>query len=176
MKYKPRDFFMLSIPAGIILFLDQASKLWIERTLQVGEIWAPFPALASFFRLIHWKNTGVAFGMFQDSNLFFAALAWVVSAAIAYYFPRISPRDWPLRLALILQFSGALGNLIDRLRVGYVIDFISVGNFYIFNVADSAITVGVAVLVLGVILQEMRERREKLTANPPLEDQQEGKG
>ena len=164
MKYTFRDFLTLSIPASVIIFFDQLTKLWVERNLEVGEFWMPLTWLEPYARLIHWKNTGVAFGMFQDSNLFFAALAWFVTAAIAFYFPRISRQDWPLRLALTLQFSGALGNMIDRLRVGYVIDFISVGKFYIFNIADSAITIGVVVLVLGVFIQEMRERKEKKAA------------
>jgi signal peptidase II len=71
-------------------------------------------------------------------------------------------------LALGLQLGGALGNWIDRMTVGYVVDFISVGNFPVFNVADSCITIGVGVLLLGVILQERQERKQKEAVTPDM--------
>ncbi len=67
--------------------------------------------------------------------------------------------DWILRVALSMQLAGAVGNLIDRIVYGFVTDFISVGTFAVFNVADSSITVGVAVLLLGVWLQEQRQKK-----------------
>ena len=114
-------------------------------------------------RIVHWNNTGAAFGMLQGYNPVFTILAVLVSLVIIYYFPRISSNDWPLRLALCLQLGGAVGNLVDRITVGQVTDFISVGTFPVFNVADSSISIGVVVLLLGVWY---KDRQEKAAALP----------
>jgi signal peptidase II len=86
-------------------------------------------------------------------------LAFIVIGAILFYYPHVDQDDWSLRLALSMQLGGALGNLIDRLTIGHVTDFISVGNFPVFNVADASISVGAAVLFLGVWIRERAERR-----------------
>jgi signal peptidase II len=81
-----------------------------------------------------------------------------VAIAIIYYFPRVPANDWTLRIAMGLQLGGALGNLYDRIfNVGEVTDFISVGNFPVFNVADASISVGVLVLLLGIWLQDRKK-------------------
>lgn len=152
----------LYIIAAVIVLLDQASKAAVRTFLAVGEIWTPWPWLAPYARIIHWSNTGVAFGMFQGRSLFFAVLAAVVAAAIIYYYPLVPVEDKVLRFALGMQLCGALGNLADRLfNGGQVTDFISVGNFAVFNVADACITVGVGVLLIGIWLQDKREKELK---------------
>jgi signal peptidase II len=99
--------------------------------------------------------------MFQGASLVFTVLAFLVIAAILYYYPRVDAEDWPLRLAMGLQMGGALGNLGDRLtQNGQVTDFISVGSFPVFNIADSSISVGVAVLILGVWWKERQEKKQ----------------
>jgi signal peptidase II len=110
---------------------------------------------------VHWYNRGAAFGMFQEGSMVFTVLAFIIIAAILYYYPQVSGADWPLRLAMSMQLGGALGNLIDRLTIGHVTDFISVGTFPVFNIADSSITVGVIALLLGVWWQERAERAKK---------------
>ena len=94
----------------------------------------------------------------------FTVLAFIVSAAIIYYYPQVSSQDWPLRLAMSMQLGGAIGNLIDRLTLGRVTDFISIGSFPVFNVADASISVGAVVLLLGVWLMERSEKKEKANA------------
>jgi signal peptidase II len=108
---------------------------------------------------VHWYNSGAAFGMFQNGNLVFTTLAFLVIGAIIYYYPQVEAEDWTLKLAMGLQLAGAAGNLIDRLIMGKVTDFISVGSFPVFNVADSSITVGVIVLLLGVWIKEQQDRK-----------------
>ena len=155
----------LYIVAAIIVILDQASKYFVRTYIPLGESWTPWPWLAPFARIIHWSNTGVAFGMFQGKSLLFAVLAAIVAGAIIYYYPQVSSADKVLRFGLSMQLGGALGNLIDRIfNGGQVTDFISVGNFAVFNVADSFITVGVAVLLIGVWLEDKREKEEKKLA------------
>jgi signal peptidase II len=144
----------------LIIAVDQLTKWVVETRLAYGEVWAPWPAMIRYARIIHWTNTGVAFGMFQGMGWIFSIFAIVISVAIIYYFPRVAREDWAIRVALVLEMAGAIGNMIDRLRIhGAVLDFISVGNFPVFNVADSCITVGVAFLALGIIIQDRRERK-----------------
>jgi signal peptidase II len=152
-----RKYSLLVFIAGIIVILDQWTKDWVRNNIPFGEMYAPIPGLEEYVRIVHWRNTGAAFGMFQELSLVFAVLAVLVSAAIIIYYPRIPQSDWPLRLALGLQLGGALGNLIDRIFIGHVTDFISVFNFAVFNVADASISTGVAVLVIGVWIKDRNE-------------------
>ncbi|NPV84652.1 MAG: signal peptidase II [Anaerolineae bacterium] len=159
MKHYIRAYAYLVLLAGAIVFLDQLTKSWVRNTLAHGEVWMPWAWLAPYARVVHWSNTGVAFGMFQGAGQVFTVLAMIVSAFIIFYYPRVPAGDWSLRLALGMQLGGAVGNLIDRLQIGHVTDFISVGNFPVFNVADSSITLGVAILLLGVWLQERKLKK-----------------
>lgn len=170
MKKYLRENGGLILIALILIGLDQWTKYLVQTKLDFGGVWSPWPWLTPYARVIHWTNTGVAFGLFQGKGIIFAVLAMVVAVAILFYLPAVPKEDWLIRLALILEFAGALGNFIDRIRVGSVIDFISVGTFPVFNVADSCITVGVIVLALGVILQERRSKKNQQLA----EDSQTG--
>ena len=143
---------------GLVFFLDQWTKAWVRNNLAYGETWVPFDWLPSYVRILHWRNSGAAFGFFQEGGGIFTVLAIVVALFIIYYFPRIEHGDWSLRLAMGLQLGGALGNLIDRLQHGYVTDFISIGQFPVFNVADSSITLGVIILLLGIWFGGGQER------------------
>ena len=172
-KYIESYAFLLSI-VGVILGLDQWTKWLVRSNLELGESWKPLAWLDA--RIVNWKNTGAAFGMLQNFNVVFAVLAVVISIAIIYYYPRIEKNEWPLRVALAMQMGGALGNLIDRLTQGFVTDFIALGRFAVFNVADSSISVGVAVLVIGVWLSERQQARKNRTepgSDPSGKDQDE---
>lgn len=170
MKRYYQDYAFLLTFAGVIVLFDQWTKQLVRANLAIGDQWSPWPWLADYARIVHWKNTGAAFGMFQNFGNVFMVLAIIVSLAILYYFPQVPRQDWPLRLAMGLQLGGAVGNLIDRLTVGYVTDFVSIGNFAVFNVADASISVGVAVLVIGMWL---KERSQKAPGPPEAELEQE---
>jgi signal peptidase II len=141
--------FLLGI-AGLIVFLDQLTKEIVRQNLVFEEIWSPWNWLTPYARIVNWRNFGAAFGIFQNGNLVLTVLAIIVSILIIFYFPRIPRSERLLRFALALQLGGALGNLIDRLSQGYVTDFISVGSFPVFNVADACISIGAALLVISV--------------------------
>lgn len=166
MKTKLRYLFYILVVPGIIVALDQYTKWLVRQNLALGESWMPIDWLAPYARILHWYNTGVAFGLFQGGGIIFILLPIIIVIGILVYFPKISDGDWFMRLALSLQLGGALGNLVDRITVGHVTDFISVGRFPIFNIADSSITVGVIVLMLGVWIQEKRERSAR-ESQPP---------
>lgn len=162
MKTKLRKFasnyLLLFGVAGTVLALDQWTKFLVRNTLAYGEYWSPWEWLTPVARIVHWRNTGAAFGMGQNLGLLFTLLAIVVTILITVYYPQIPRQAWPLRVALAMQMGGALGNLLDRLMMGHVTDFISLGRFPVFNVADASISVGAAVLFVGMWLEERRSK------------------
>jgi len=163
--------------SGTIIFFDQLSKSWIRSTLAMGEVWQPWDWLTPYARIVHWYNTGVAFGMFQGLGPVFKILPIIVAILIIYYYPQIPKTDWYIRVALSLQLGGAIGNLIDRFMIGHVTDFISIGNFPVFNIADSSITVGVGVLLLGVWLEDRKSKAfRKIDSNNYSSEQTTSQG
>jgi signal peptidase II len=152
-----RDYATLLGIAGAIVILDQITKSIVRANLGLGEYWTPWEWLEPYARIVNWKNTGAAFGILQGLGDIFAILAVVVAVAIVYYFPQVPRNDWPIRVAMGLEFGGAVGNLFDRLTIGWVTDFISIWKFPVFNVADFCITLGVIVLILGVWIQERKQ-------------------
>jgi signal peptidase II len=156
-----RKTYWLLIVAVVIVLLDQYTKWLVISNITYGGFWSPWEWLTPYARIVHWSNTGVAFGMLQGMNPVFTILAFVVAGMIVFYFPKLEKEDWLLKLALMLELGGALGNLVDRIMYGQVIDFISVGNFPVFNVADSCITVGVIILLVGVWMQEKRDKAQR---------------
>lgn len=161
------DYFHLIAVAGSIIALDQITKSLVRANLAFQEVWVPVYWLEPYARIVHWKNTGAALGMFQNVdmvNRIISILAVIVSFVILYYYPRIPRQDRVLRFALGLQLGGAVGNLIDRLTQGYVTDFISVGNFPVLNLADASISTGVAILIIEMWI---RDRKEKAVIDEP---------
>lgn len=142
---------------AIVLALDQISKYFIEHSLQVNQSWAPIPSIESVFRITHVTNTGAAFGFFRSGGNLFMVVAVVVTAAIVIYNHQLSGGQRLFRVALGLQMSGALGNFIDRIRIGHVTDFLDFGPWPVFNLADLSIVSGVVALVLLMLL-ESREQ------------------
>lgn len=159
----------------MIVVLDQWTKGLVRANVPLGSSWLPesWEWLSPYTRIVHWYNTGAAFGMFKDASMVFTVLAFIVIGLILYYYPQVEKADWSLRVAMSMQLGGATGNLIDRLTIGHVTDFISVGKFPVFNIADASISVGAAVLFLGILIMERAERQKKQEAaeqdNPPGE-------
>ena len=152
----------LLVPLAVII-ADQASKSWIVRHLGEFEVTSVFPVLD--ITLMH--NVGAAFSFLADASgwqrWFFIALSSIVSIGLTVWLLRL-PREARrlLALGLALVLGGALGNLIDRIRLGSVVDFINFhwnqAYFPAFNVADSAITIGAACLLLDALLDSRRSR------------------
>ncbi len=136
----------------VVVLLDQASKLWIDSTMRLFE---SIP-LTSFFNLTYVHNTGAAFSFLSEAGgwqrWFFAVLALVISGVLIVWMIRLQAHERLMAVALSLVLGGAIGNLIDRVAYGYVIDFL---DFYYqswhwpaFNVADMAICLGVFLMLL----------------------------
>ena len=170
MKRLLNNYALLAAIAAPIIIVDQISKAYLRSQLAPGEMWAPWDWLMPYARIIHVTNTGAAFGIFQGLGDVFRILAIIVAGAILWYFPQVPKAERLLRIALSMQFAGAVGNLIDRFRQGFVTDFISIGTFPVWNVADASITVGVGVLLLGMWLQERREKKAAEKAQESVEN------
>ena len=133
--------------ALLILLADQATKAWLRATVSFGE---SIPLLPGVFHITHARTTGAAFSLLEGATPLLAMAAVLVIADIVYTARSAGPHlPLSLALALGLPLGGALGNLWDRLRLGYVTDLFDFQliNFPVFNVADSAITVGICLLV-----------------------------
>ncbi len=159
MKKIVRDYWLLFVIASFIVILDQVSKVLVRANIPFGGRWMPLTWLEPYFRFVHWENTGAAFGFFQNGGWLFGIMAVIVAVMIILYFPQIPKDKILMRIAIAMQLGGALGNLIDRIVFGPVTDFISVGNFAVFNIADSSITVGVGLLILALWLDEKNEKK-----------------
>lgn len=140
------------VPAVLVIIFDQITKAWIESVLPLH---ASITVIPGFFHLTHIRNPGAAFGFLAQAppvfrSLFFLVVAIFAVALILYYLHRYPERPTVLTYALSLIFSGAMGNMIDRVRLGEVIDFLDFflgkAHWPAFNVADSAITIGAGLL------------------------------
>ena len=133
----------------LILVADQYTKLAIQQDMFLGQ---SIPLIHGFFHLTYIRNTGGAFGIMRNSTNLFIVISVIVIIFIIYFLFKEKNKD-----ALILVFSalvlgGALSNLIDRIRLGYVIDFLDFLVWPVFNIADAAISIGVALLVLRAFI------------------------
>jgi len=141
------DHGVFAVASVATLALDQLTKQLVIDWLAPGERWpAADAAISRFFTFTHVHNTGMAFGLGQGRSELFALVATVIVLGLMVYQARLPLGARWLRLALGLQAGGAIGNLVDRLRHGHVTDFFDFQVWPVFNVADSAIFIGVAIL------------------------------
>jgi signal peptidase II len=141
----------LGIPI-VVVALDQLTKAWLVANVARGEI---REVVGETVRLVYHQNSGALFGLFRDQAILFGLLSMVVIGLIVAYHAR-SVRSRYMSIALGFLLGGAIGNLIDRLRHGFVVDFVDIGigdlRFYTFNVADAAISTAIVLLVAVAIV------------------------
>ncbi len=147
--------------AGIALAIfvaDQLTKAWIIANFQAD---VPVDIVGQYLRIDVTHNTGALFGMFRDQAVLFAAFSVGVIGLIVWYEARVG-RSLLLSVALGLLLGGALGNLLDRIRLGYVVDFVDMGigtwRFYTYNVADAAITTAILLLIVAALRPDLAGR------------------
>ena len=149
--------------AAVALYLaDQSSKAWAVKTLRFGE---EHVLIRGFLQFIYTENPGIAFGQLQEGGAFgrwfFVVLAGLAAGAVLYYFMRTPRNDDRVLGACALLFAGILGNLTDRVRLGYVVDFIVVhlGNYHwpTFNIADASITIGALLLAYDLVFSHRKQ-------------------
>lgn len=149
---------LVLLTALATLALDQFTKWSVATNLELGESVYPLAALSRLFSITYVTNTGAAFGLLKEAGVVFVFVAILVITVIVLYVRRVPADQQLVRVALGLQLGGALGNLIDRLRLGHVVDFIDLQFWPVFNVADSAIVIGVALLAIAFWRQERAAR------------------
>jgi signal peptidase II len=163
-----------ALVAAAVVGLDQAAKSWATRTLGPGAGLDQIELIGAAVRFVYVENRGAAFGILQGQGGVLALLALIVLAALVWYYIRTPLRGPWLAAGLGLIGGGAVGNLLDRVRLGFVVDFIAVGWWPRFNLADSAITLGVVCLALHALRDEPTPSpdrsgppaRERATSDP----------
>ena len=159
--------------AAVVFVADQLTKAWLVSFLAPGE---RVQVLGDYIRLVHSQNSGALFGIFRDQAIIFAVVSVGVVGAIVW-FHKTSGRNTLLSVALGLLLGGALGNMADRFRLGYVVDFVDLGiggfRWYTFNVADSAISGAIVLLLLSAFLtgraESATERAPERVPDPATE-------
>ena len=144
---RPRDAWFLGL-AVLVVLVDQLTKWFIRQTVARGDAW-PDPSWP--LRIVHYRNTGAAFGILQNAGPLLVVTSLIGMAAILVYLFNPGFAHPLMRLGLALMFGGAVGNLIDRLFNGNVVDFLQVPHWPAFNVADSAISIGVVLLIWAML-------------------------
>lgn len=139
--------------AGIIL-LDQLVKLYVQSTMLPG---MSFPIIQDVFHITFVLNPGAAFGILANQQFFFIGIGIAILLAAVYYYPMLKKQDIWIRYGAALLLGGAVGNLIDRIRYGVVIDFFDFRIWPVFNVADIAIVVGVGCIIYALLFRGERD-------------------
>jgi signal peptidase II len=150
MKFTKQGLFFVLISITIIL-LDQISKFIINLTK---------PNLGNLFAIRYVKNTGAAFGIFLGNSLILGLFSLVVAVIIIWYYKKIPKHKW-VQLFTALFLGGTIGNAIDRIARGYVIDFIKLPFWPAFNIADSAVTIGAIGIIIYIFISDMRKDKVK---------------
>lgn len=148
--------------AIIAIIVDQLTKYWIATGMERGD---QISVIGNFFLITSHRNQGAAFGILQNQRWFFVVITLIVVVAIIWYIQKVkSQPDKLLPVALSLVLGGAIGNFIDRARMGEVVDFLQFNfgsyTFPIFNVADSCIVVGVALIIIDALLDMSRQKKQ----------------
>lgn len=142
---------------GIIL-LDQISKFFIENSMELGD---SIPVIGGIFHITYILNPGAAFGILENQRLFFIFIATIMILMTGYIYPRIPQKCKMLRLGVGMLFGGAVGNLIDRIKTGLVVDFLDFKIWPIFNIADIFIVVGVGMIIITMFYVDCNMKGEK---------------
>ncbi|TDM03948.1 signal peptidase II [Macrococcus carouselicus] len=148
-------------PLAIFLILaDQLTKWIIVKSMNIGD---SVPVIGDILEITSHRNHGAAWGMLQNQMVFFYIITLVVLAALIYFYRNEAPFKPVMQLGLTLVSAGAIGNFIDRLFRGNVVDFIDTRiinyDFPIFNVADACLTVGVFILIYEILVNESKEKK-----------------
>lgn len=145
----------LIIVVFVVVMLDQITKYMIVSNMTEG---MSIPIIDQVFHLTFVLNPGAAFGMLEHNREFFIIMAIVVLMFVVYMRKKILEEPLPFQIGIALFVGGALGNLIDRMKTGLVVDFFDFRIWPVFNIADIAICLGVGVMIWSIIREELKSR------------------
>lgn len=144
---------VVAIVALLVFVLDQLTKYLVVQQIGMGNAWYPLPAL-DWLRIVGSYNTGTACGYFPQLSFVFTLAPFFILAVVVWFYRSQSTPSWLLSIGVGLIIGGAFGNLLDRLRLGFVVDFVQVGTFPVFNVADSAVSTAVVIMLLWSLRED----------------------
>jgi len=169
-----QKWLLLGAIAAVIIIIDQISKNWVIANLELYESIQPVPALVPLFQITRSFNTGAAFGMLPDASEVFLVVALLIVIGLLVYYWRVQQTDsLLLRIALGMVVGGALGNVLDRMQHGHVVDFIHyqipglISN--VSNLADHAIVLGVLLLLVDNWRQSRQQDAQNVPESLPLD-------
>jgi len=151
----------------ITLSIDQLTKYLVTQNLPIYQSWPT----SGIFRITYVTNTGTAFGLLQNQSTFLTIGSFIAIFFLYYLYKNFIFENKLLNIAVGLQLGGAIGNLIDRLRLGFVIDFIDIGWWPVFNIADSSIVIGITIISIFIIFEPRKntQNKEKISPTAPVE-------
>lgn len=165
-----RKWLPLILIVCLAIAIDQISKNWVIANMVIGETIAPLPALQPFFQFTRSTNTGIAFGIGSGGSEIFLVLSSIITCALVYFYAQSRPDAHLQHIALSMVIGGAIGNVIDRIQHGHVVDFIHyvipglISN--VSNLADHLIVIGVFLLIVETFLEDRRQARQPTTEAP----------
>lgn len=142
---------------GILVLGDQLSKRYIQQHFALGE---SLPVIPDVFHITYVLNPGAAFGLLEHQTVFFVLIALLLLVAVAYVYPRIPQGQGWLRVGAGLLVGGAVGNVLDRIQTGYVVDFFDFRIWPVFNIADIAIVSGVICIIGNMLYMSYQEEQK----------------
>jgi signal peptidase II len=142
----------------VLIAVDRITKAWATASLAIGH---PTPLVGDAIRLTRVHNVGGAFGIFPENGIIFVIVSFAVAVALLVLLVTRRIRGVFLRMGLATVLAGAIGNLIDRLMNGYVLDFFEIRGFPVFNLADACITVGAGLIIVHVLFGGERHRSDR---------------
>ena len=173
MTRRPRWAVFFALAAAVVV-ADQVTKAIVTGALRPGEA---RPILDDVLRIVFSQNSGALFGLFKDNAAMFGVVSLGVIGLIVFYHGRAGGSSY-MTITLGLLLGGAIGNMLDRLRLGYVVDFVDGGfgnvRWYTFNVADAAISLSIVLLFAVALRPSLAEARARTTPAPPAETAEPG--
>ncbi|HVO41822.1 MAG TPA: signal peptidase II [Aggregatilineales bacterium] len=170
-RTRPVQWAILALSAGIVVAIDQLAKGWVLANVPFGTSRFPIPALSDFLAITASQNRGAAFSILPQAADLFLIIAIVMLGAIPFFYRRLPPGHWPERIAMGTLLGGVAGNAIDRIRLGYVVDFVHIqirpliSN--VSNLADHAIVLSILVLLVAEALQRRSPAPESPSPEQP---------
>jgi signal peptidase II len=155
--------FLFLIAGGIIL-LDQITKYAIRAQYGIWSVGGPWSVLGVDVFLVHMPNTGMMLGLFQGAGSIITVIGLAIIGILVYYFPKISRQNGLARWGIALLLGGILGNLIDRVFLGYITDFVRIDPLPVFNIADIAVYTGVILIAISVLFDSKRKESQSTPA------------
>jgi len=162
-RSRGRELLLLGVALAVFT-VDQLSKAAVARYLTPLVPWNPIAALNRYISLTYVTNTGVAFGLFPQLAAFYPYINLAIVAGLLVFYQRFGVSHWLLPVSLGLQLGGAVGNLADRLRLGYVVDFIDIKVWPVSNIADICIVSGVCILAFLLLREQPKPEPEQASA------------